>query len=257
MAGPGDGGRLVASSLGQQDAAHLAGIHVMPLIAPPDPATLGDLTEAERVSLAELREAAAHELGYSAEQSTKPQTVGYGLVDSPAGLAAWIGEKFWSWTDHDGSLDAVISRDDLIDDLMLYWLPGTAASSARLYRHPALERAGPGRPLRRLGAAGHVRGRGTDVLPPGPAGMRPRRLGTPSRTYCGKPYPAQKYTQPAEVCVTGEADRLRSGSGRGTDVTEAAGRTAVLGFGNTSAQMLHKSVPESGGAELRGHASRM
>jgi pimeloyl-ACP methyl ester carboxylesterase len=128
-----DWGTSVTTSLGQQDAAHLAGIHAMPPIAPPDPATLDDLTEAERASLAELRAASAHESGYSAEQSTKPQTVGYGLVDSPAGLAAWIGEKFWSWTDHDGSLDAVISRDDLLDDLMLYWLPGTAASSARLY----------------------------------------------------------------------------------------------------------------------------
>ena len=128
-----DWGTSVTTSLGQQDAAHLAGIHVMPPIAPPDPATLDDLTEAERASLAELRAASAHESGYSAEQSTKPQTVGYGLADSPAGLAAWIGEKFWSWTDHDGSLDAVISRDDLLDDLMLYWLPGTAASSARLY----------------------------------------------------------------------------------------------------------------------------
>jgi pimeloyl-ACP methyl ester carboxylesterase len=128
-----DWGTSVTTSLGQQDTAHLAGIHVMPPIAPPDPATLDDLTEAEQTSLAELREAAAHESGYSAEQSTKPQTVGYGLVDSPAGLAAWIGEKFWSWTDHDGSLDAVISRDDLLDDLMLYWLPAAPASSARLY----------------------------------------------------------------------------------------------------------------------------
>ena len=128
-----DWGTSVTTSLGQQDTAHLAGIHVMPPIAPPDPATLDDLTEAEQTSLAELREAAAHESGYSAEQSTRPQTAGYGLVDSPAGLAAWIGEKFWSWTDHDGSLDTVISRDDLLDDLMLYWLPGTAASSARLY----------------------------------------------------------------------------------------------------------------------------
>jgi pimeloyl-ACP methyl ester carboxylesterase len=128
-----DWGTSVTTSLGQQDASHLAGIHVIPPITPPDPATLDDLTEAERMSLAALRAAAAHESGYSAEQSSKPQTVGYGLVDSPAGLAAWIGEKFWSWTDHDGSLDTVISRDDLLDDLMLYWLPGTAASSARLY----------------------------------------------------------------------------------------------------------------------------
>ena len=208
-----DWGTSVTTSLGQQDTAHLAGIHVMPPIAQPDPATLDDLTEAERASLAELRAAAARESGYSAEQSTKPQTVGYGLVDSPAGLAAWIGEKFWSWTDHDGSLDAVISRDDLLDDLMLYWLPGTAgvlspavlgelrpgvglvhlggdrhrrrshrvhgvpargAASVpalgreTLHRHPALERAGSRRPLRRPRAARDVRRGGAGVLPPGP-----------------------------------------------------------------------------------------
>jgi pimeloyl-ACP methyl ester carboxylesterase len=128
-----DWGTSVTTSLGQQDARHLAGIHVMPPIAPPDPGTLGELTEAERASLSALDEAAARESGYSAEQSTKPQTVGYGLVDSPAALAAWIGEKFWSWTDHEGTLDTVVSRDDLLDNLMFYWLPGTAASSARLY----------------------------------------------------------------------------------------------------------------------------
>jgi pimeloyl-ACP methyl ester carboxylesterase len=128
-----DWGTSVTTSLGQQDAAHLAGIHVMPPIAPPDPATLDDLTPAEQASLSALAEGAAHESGYSAEQSTKPQTVGYGLVDSPAALAAWITEKFWSWTDHGGSLESVISRDDLLDNLMLYWLPGTGASSARLY----------------------------------------------------------------------------------------------------------------------------
>jgi pimeloyl-ACP methyl ester carboxylesterase len=128
-----DWGTSITTSLGQQDAGQLAGIHVMPPIAPPDPATLDELTEAERASLAALKGAVARESGYSAEQSTKPQTVGYGLVDSPAALAAWIGEKFWSWTDHDGSLDTVVSRDDLLDNLMLYWLPGTAASSARLY----------------------------------------------------------------------------------------------------------------------------
>jgi pimeloyl-ACP methyl ester carboxylesterase len=128
-----DWGTSVTTSLGQQDAGHLAGIHVVPPIAPPDPATFGDLTPAERASLSALEEAVAHESGYSAEQASKPQTAGYGLVDSPAALAAWIGEKFWSWTDHDGPLETVVSRDDLLDNLMLYWLPGTGASSARLY----------------------------------------------------------------------------------------------------------------------------
>jgi pimeloyl-ACP methyl ester carboxylesterase len=129
----GDWGTSVTTSLGQQDPAHLAGIHLIPPIAAPDPETFGDLTEAEQASLADLERAAGRESGYSAEQATKPQTVGYGLVDSPAGLAAWIAEKFWSWTDHGGHLENVLTRDELIDNLMFYWLPGTGASSARLY----------------------------------------------------------------------------------------------------------------------------
>ena len=83
--------------------------------------------------MASLEYSAEWDSGYSREHATRPQTVGYGLVDSPAFLAAWIVEKFWFWTDHDGSLDAVLSRDDLLDNLMLYWLPGTGASAARLY----------------------------------------------------------------------------------------------------------------------------
>jgi pimeloyl-ACP methyl ester carboxylesterase len=73
------------------------------------------------------------ESGYSTQQSTRPQTLGYGLVDSPAGQAAWIVEKFWAWTDCDGHPENVLSRDELLDNVMLYWLPGTGASSGRLY----------------------------------------------------------------------------------------------------------------------------
>jgi len=76
--------------------------------------------------------------GYSKQQSTRPQTIGYGLVDSPAGQAGWILEKFWSWTDCDADSgnrnpENVLTRDELLDNVMLYWLPGTGASSARLY----------------------------------------------------------------------------------------------------------------------------
>ena len=63
--------------------------------------------------------------GYSKQQSTRPQTIGYGLVDSPAGLCAWIVEKFWSWTDCDGDPANVLTRDEMLDNVMLYWLPGT------------------------------------------------------------------------------------------------------------------------------------
>ena len=71
--------------------------------------------------------------GYSKQQSTRPQTLGYGLADSPAGQAMWILEKFWRWTDCDGHPENVLSRDELIDNIMLYWLTNSGASSARLY----------------------------------------------------------------------------------------------------------------------------
>jgi pimeloyl-ACP methyl ester carboxylesterase len=129
----GDWGTSISTSLGQQDPEHVVGIHLNPPIAAPDPATFDDLTEAERAALADLAHAREHESGYSAEQATKPQTVGYSLVDSPAGLCAWIVEKLRSWTDCDGDPARVFTRDELLDAVMLYWLPGTGASSARLY----------------------------------------------------------------------------------------------------------------------------
>ena len=67
------------------------------------------------------------------EQGTRPQTIGYALTDSPAALAAWIMEKFWAWTDHDGDLEAAVRRDRLLDNLMLYWLPAHRRDAARLY----------------------------------------------------------------------------------------------------------------------------
>jgi pimeloyl-ACP methyl ester carboxylesterase len=128
-----DWGTSVSTLIAQQDPAHVVGIHLTPPLAPPDPATFDDLTDAERAALAALEHAAAWDSGYSTQHATRPQTIGYGLVDSPAGLCAWIIEKFWAWTDHGGHLDDVLTRDQLLDNLMLYWLPGTGASSARLY----------------------------------------------------------------------------------------------------------------------------
>ncbi len=79
-----DWGTSIATSIDQRQPDRVAGIHLMPPLAPPDPATLDDLTGAERAALATLREADEWGSGYSAQQSTRPQTVGYGLVDSPA-----------------------------------------------------------------------------------------------------------------------------------------------------------------------------
>jgi pimeloyl-ACP methyl ester carboxylesterase len=128
-----DWGTSITASLAQQDPDHVAGIHLTPPLAPPDPETLDDLTERERAALASLEQAAESDSGYSLEQGTRPQTIGYALVDSPAALCAWIIEKFQAWTDCGGDLESVLTRDELLDNLMLYWLPRTGASSARLY----------------------------------------------------------------------------------------------------------------------------
>ncbi|GAA4397120.1 epoxide hydrolase [Actinomadura verrucosospora] len=128
-----DWGTTITTLIGRQDAEHLAGIHLTPPLAAPDPATFDDLTAGERAALASLEEAQRREDGYSLEQSTRPQTVGYGLVDSPALLCAWIIEKFRFWTDCDGHPENALTRDELLDNLMFYWLPGSGASAARLY----------------------------------------------------------------------------------------------------------------------------
>jgi pimeloyl-ACP methyl ester carboxylesterase len=122
-----DWGTSVTTSLGLQDAAHLAGIHVCPPIAAPVPGD--DLTAAERASLDALAEAQRDGDGYSMIHTTRPQTIGYALNDSPAGLCAWIVEKFRAWSEEPER----IGRDALLDNVTLYWLTGTAASSARLY----------------------------------------------------------------------------------------------------------------------------
>jgi pimeloyl-ACP methyl ester carboxylesterase len=72
-------------------------------------------------------------MGYSTQQSTRPQTLGYGLTDSPAGQCAWIAEKFWAWTDNDGHPEDALTRDQILDNVSVYWFTATAASSARLY----------------------------------------------------------------------------------------------------------------------------
>jgi pimeloyl-ACP methyl ester carboxylesterase len=128
-----DWGTSVSTCIGKQAPEKVVGLHLVPPLAPPDPATFDDLTSQERSSLESLRRTAEADAGYSTEHATRPQTIGYALTDSPAALCAWIVEKFWAWTDHDGDLETVISRDELLDNLMLYWLTRSGASSARLY----------------------------------------------------------------------------------------------------------------------------
>ena len=94
---------------------------------------MADLTDAEKTALADLKRYARDGNGYARQQGTRPQTLGYGLVDSPAGQAAWIYEKFMAWTDSGGDPTRVLTLDEMLDNIMLYWLPGTAASAGRLY----------------------------------------------------------------------------------------------------------------------------
>jgi pimeloyl-ACP methyl ester carboxylesterase len=170
-----DWGTSVSTSIGQQDLEHVVGIHLMPPLAPPDPATFDNLTEQERAALASLDHAADWESGYSQEHATRPQTIGYGLVDSPAAVCAWIVEKFWAWTDCHGHPENVLTRDELLDNVMLYWLPGTGASSARLYWES----------IRQVNQA--ISGSVTDtVAAPTGCSIFPKELQRPSRRWAEK-----------------------------------------------------------------------
>lgn len=129
----GDWGSLITTRIGMQDRGHCAGIHVNMPLAFPGPDDFADLTPGEMALLGKLQHYQEHESGYSKLQATRPQTVGYGLVDSPVGQAAWILEKFWGWTDNEGHPEDAVGRDALLDNVMFYWLNGTGASSGRLY----------------------------------------------------------------------------------------------------------------------------
>ncbi|PRX47703.1 pimeloyl-ACP methyl ester carboxylesterase [Prauserella shujinwangii] len=128
-----DWGTTITTCIGKQAPDRVVGIHLVPPLAAPDPATFDDLTGIERAALADLDRAGAEESGYAEQQRTRPQTVGYALTDSPAGLCAWIVEKFRAWTDCAGHPENALTRDEMLDDVTLYWLTGTATSSARLY----------------------------------------------------------------------------------------------------------------------------
>jgi len=128
----GDWGAQVTTQIGALDPGHLAGIHLnMPVgVRPSEPRPLTDEEEAD---LADMGRFTRDEAAYATEQGTKPQTVGVGLDDSPAGLLAWIVEKFRGWSDCDGDPERCFSRDQLLTNVMIYWLTRSATSSARLY----------------------------------------------------------------------------------------------------------------------------
>ena len=128
----GDWGSVITSYIARQDPEHCLGIHINMGIVAPDP-NAENLTANELSIMAGWKYYQDWDSGYSKQQATRPQTLGYGLVDSPSGQAAWIIEKFYQWMDCDGHPENIVSRDELLDNIMVYWLTGSGASSARLY----------------------------------------------------------------------------------------------------------------------------
>ncbi|MTE18264.1 alpha/beta fold hydrolase [Streptomyces sp. TRM43335] len=128
----GDWGGNITTVLGGRFPAHVLGIHTTFAEAPPGLTTEG-LTAVERAWTEETRDFWRHRAAYAKQQATRPQTIGYSLVDSPVGLLAWILDKFAEWTDTEDSPFETVSRDRVLDNVTLYWLTRTGASSARIY----------------------------------------------------------------------------------------------------------------------------
>ena len=142
-----------------------------------------ELSGEEREGLAD----AAHHLewgsGYALQQATRPQTLAYALVDSPVGQCAWVAEKYWAWTDHDGDPVRALSRDRMLDNVSVYWHTATAASAARIYWEDGFARPSN-------------RGAPRAVEPPAvPVGVSvfPREIIRPSRRWCERFYPDLRF----------------------------------------------------------------
>jgi pimeloyl-ACP methyl ester carboxylesterase len=180
----GDWGSAVTTELAAQQPERLVGIHLnyapWPVVAR---STTNDLTDAERHSLTDVGYHLEWGSGYALEQATRPQTVGYGLVDSPVGQAAWIAEKYWDWTDQHGDPLEALSHDQMLDNISVYWHSSTAASSARLYWED-----GFARPSQR-------NARRHQEPPAVPVGVSvfPREIIRPSRKWCQRYYPDLRF----------------------------------------------------------------
>jgi microsomal epoxide hydrolase len=135
----GDWGAFVTARLAHTHPERLTGLHVNMLPIRRDPKMVAEPTPEERRYLEALAAWLKEETGYQWIQGTKPQTLAFGLTDSPAGLAAWIAEKFRTWSDCGGEIDAAISKDHLLANISLYWFTGAIGSSfwpyyARMHR---------------------------------------------------------------------------------------------------------------------------
>lgn len=177
MAQGGDWGSAVTTEIGRLVGGCI-GIHTnMPIARPPADA-LENPSETELKALQALGYYQEWDSGYSKLQATRPQSIGYGLVDSPAGQMAWIMEKFWAWTDNNGSPEDALDRDEMLDNIMLYWLTSAGASSARIYWE----------------SFGKSRGEATKIeLPTGVAAF-PKEILPAARSWCDEVYNVTHWT---------------------------------------------------------------
>jgi epoxide hydrolase len=130
----GDWGSIVCASVADLDPEHVAGLHLNFITVPKPPdAKFEDLSAEEQRAIAVQSEWRTTGAGYQEIQGTKPQSLGYGLEDSPSGLAAWIVEKFGAWSDGAPFPEASFTRDQLLTNIATYWFTATATSSARIY----------------------------------------------------------------------------------------------------------------------------
>jgi microsomal epoxide hydrolase len=176
----GDWGAFITARLGFAYPERLAGIHLNMVPVAPHPGERTNLSAAEAAFLQDAEAFRAEETGYQWIQGTKPQTLAYALNDSPAGLAAWITEKFYTWTDCHGEIERRVSKDDLLTNIMLYWVTRTINSSFWLYyqmRH---------QPWRL--------GRGERITVPTAVAAFPREIMRPPREWAARVCNLQRWT---------------------------------------------------------------
>ncbi|MFI9385880.1 epoxide hydrolase family protein [Kutzneria sp. NPDC052558] len=179
----GDWGAIITTSLGRDHADSLAGIHLNMMGTRPIVGEHSEpLTEAERDFKANGSQWREQEGAYGQIQGTKPATLGAGLSDSPAGLAAWIVEKFRTWSDCDGDVESVFSKDDLLTNISVYWLTNSIATSTRLYYEAFRDQRTP------LLAPSFIE------APTGFAAF-PKELSRPPREWIARAYNLQRFTQ--------------------------------------------------------------
>jgi pimeloyl-ACP methyl ester carboxylesterase len=176
----GDWGGIISRLIALNDAPHVAGLHLNFCItgAPPGANPNEGVPENELKRMQERNAYMENERAYQNIQGTKPQTLGYGLNDSPAGLAAWIVEKFLAWCDCNGNIESRFTKDDLLTNVMIYWVTGTATSSARIYYENRV--------------ATPVQGR---VTVPTACALFPKEISTPPRRWVEARYNLVRWTE--------------------------------------------------------------